>query len=366
MSKSLIRKNQLHPDINDLVGQYGSGYFSSNNSTVFTTGNQTIGGKKTFATGIVSPLRIGNNDDLSDAEIQLWETSSESYQSIESIDGGFAFTNGGGIRMSLEFNSEEIILNSSPGINYRFKSGYGGTVPIDANVVHVTGSNEIISGVKTFATGIFAPNLVYNTGNQTISGVKTFASRPTFNGTGVLVSGDSAPAIAANYITVTVTNNSVTNGTNLLAAYTRAKTTLPNGNALSATNRLAIILPPAIYDLGTQSLILDTQYIDIVGSTPDRSKHYIKSNVGVVSRGTVQQTANNVKLYNLTIENVNNTYSPRQDDETDPAAYFPTSNLNNTYLENINFIANDTNVRSMRISKENSGTYKDCTKFCFR
>lgn len=86
MSKSLIRKNQLHPDINDLVGQYGSGYFSSNNSTVLITGNQTI------------------------------------------------------------------------------------------------------SGVKTFATGIFAPNLVYNTGNQTISGVKTFATGITVSGTFVFAS----------------------------------------------------------------------------------------------------------------------------------------------------------------------------------
>ena len=358
MSRSLIRKNQLHPDINDLVGQYGSGYFPSKNSTVFTTGNQTIGGKKTFTTGIVSPLGIGNPGDVSDAEIRLWETSSESYQSIGSVDGGFTFTRGG-IEMNLEFNSEEILLAKSPGIAYRFKSGYNGTVPIDANVVHVSGGNETISGVKTFATGIFAPNLVYNTGNQTISGVKTFASRPTFNGTGVLVSGDSAPAIAANYITVTVTNNSVDNGTNLLQAYTRAKTTLPNGNALSATNRLAIILPPAIYDLGTQSLILDTQYIDIVGSTPDRSKHHIKSNVGEIDRGTVQQTANNVKLYNLTIENINNTYS-RTDLIEDPAAYFPTSNLNNTYLENINFIGN-ASVFPMRVRIEYSGTYINCT-----
>jgi hypothetical protein len=36
--------------------------------------------------------------------------------------------------------------------------------------------NEVISGVKTFATGIIAPNLVYNTGNQTINGLKTFTS----------------------------------------------------------------------------------------------------------------------------------------------------------------------------------------------
>lgn len=66
MSKSLIRKNQLHPDITDLVGQYGSGYFISISSsgdiinslaevvsgdfanTVRVTGDQTISGIKTF------------------------------------------------------------------------------------------------------------------------------------------------------------------------------------------------------------------------------------------------------------------------------------------------------------------------------
>ena len=288
MTKSLIRKNQLHPDISDLVSGYGDNFFitpAELNSTIIAaqsaqgavliSGNQTITGIKTF---VSRPI-----------------------------------VNGTGVLLS----------------------------------------GEVVAQL---------PNtIVYNTGNQTISGIKTFASRPTFNGTGVLVSGDSAPAIAANYITVTVTNNSVTNGTNLLQAYTIAKTTLPNGNALSATNRLAIILPPAIYDLGTQSLTLDTQYIDIVGSTPDRSKHHIKSNVGVVDSGTVQQTANNVKLYNLTIENINNTYAPQQADQTDPAAYFPDNDLNNTYLENINFIANAVNAWSMRWDMEYSGTFKDCT-----
>jgi hypothetical protein len=71
MSKSLIRKNQLHPDINDLVGQYGSGYFSSNNSTVLITGNQTISGVKTFATGIFAPNLVYNtgNQTISGAKI---------------------------------------------------------------------------------------------------------------------------------------------------------------------------------------------------------------------------------------------------------------------------------------------------------
>ena len=42
---------------------------------------------------------------------------------------------------------------------------------------------------------IVASNLVYNTGNQIISGAKTFASRPTVNGTGVLLSGEAGPSL---------------------------------------------------------------------------------------------------------------------------------------------------------------------------
>jgi hypothetical protein len=164
---------------------------------------------------------------------------------------------------------------------------------------------------------------------------------------------------SANYVTVKVTDNAITNGNNLLAAYALAKTVTPNAIALSTSNRLAVILPAATYDLGTQSLILDTQYIDIVGSTSDRSKHYITSNLGAANRGTVQQTANDVKLYNLTIENSNTTYSPAYS-STDPAAYFPSTNLNLTYVENVLFTSNSTNVWSMRMVIEYSGTFIDC------
>ena len=165
---------------------------------------------------------------------------------------------------------------------------------------------------------------------------------------------------SANYVTVKVTDNAITNGNNLLAAYSLAKTTLPNGASLSTVNRLAVILPPAKYDLGTQSLILDTQYVDIIGSTSDRSKHYITSNVGVISRGTVQQTANDVKLYNLTIENSNATYSQAYNN-TDPAAYFPDSNLAYAYLENVNFLNSNYNVWSMRTSITYSCSFTNCT-----
>lgn len=165
---------------------------------------------------------------------------------------------------------------------------------------------------------------------------------------------------SANYVTVKVIDNAIVNGNNLLAAYTLAKTRLPNGAALSTSNRLAVILPVAKYDLGAQSLILDTEYVDIVGSTSDRSKHYITSNIGASNRGTVQQTANNVKLYNLTIENNNTTHS-RLNNSTDPSAYFPNTNLNLTYVENILFTSNLSYTFSMRIGIPYNGTFINCT-----
>jgi len=165
---------------------------------------------------------------------------------------------------------------------------------------------------------------------------------------------------SANYVTIKVTDDAITNGNNLLAAYDLAKTVTPNGAALSTSNRLAVILPPARYDLGTQSLILDTQYIDIIGSTSDRIKHLITSNVGEISRGTVQQTANDVKLYNLTIENSNTTYVVNEDD-TDPTAYFPNDDLNLAYLENISFISNESSAWAMTLGINYSGTFTNCT-----
>ncbi len=60
--------------------------------------------------------------------------------------------------------------------------------------------------------------------------------------------------------------NAVASGTNLIAAYTAAESLTPGGAALAADNRAAVIVPPGKYDLGSSSLVLDTDYIDIIGS----------------------------------------------------------------------------------------------------
>jgi hypothetical protein len=77
---------------------------------------------------------------------------------------------------------------------------------IDGNLpIYATG-DQTISGVKNFSsrptvngTGVLLsgeaaqlPNtIVYTTGNQTISGTKAFTLRPTVNGTGILLSGEA-------------------------------------------------------------------------------------------------------------------------------------------------------------------------------
>jgi len=152
---------------------------------------------------------------------------------------------------------------------------------------------------------------------------------------------------SANYVTVKVTDNAIVNGNNLLAAYSLAKSTNPNGIAKSATNRLNIILPVAIYDLGTQSLTLDAEYIDIIGSTSDTNSHYIKTNN---STGVIIQTANDVDLYNLKIQNIGSGFD-----------YFPNSDLPLTYLENIFFAGSKPTPGGLSSYLIYSGKYVNCS-----
>jgi hypothetical protein len=51
-------------------------------------------------------------------------------------------------------------------------------------------AKTLVSNTGRFSNEATAPNLVYNTGDQTVSGIKNFTSRPTVNGTGVLLSGE--------------------------------------------------------------------------------------------------------------------------------------------------------------------------------
>ena len=162
-------------------------------------------------------------------------------------------------------------------------------------------------------------------------------------------------------VIVETTDDPQTNGENLLASYMEAKTITPNGEALSATNRVTVIIPPGNYDLQSTPLTLDTQFIDIVGLTSDRKKQYIYGEPPAENSGVIVQTANDVRLLNFKVEimTIGAGFTA-----SSSSAYFPNTNLINAYVENVEFVGGTiieaTPCLSMRRQVEYSGTFYHC------
>ena len=91
---------------------------------------------------------------------------------------------------------------------------------------------------------ILASNLIYNTGNQTISGIKTFTSRPTVNGTGVLLSGEAAGL--PNTVVYTTGNQNISGTKNF---YTRPTV---NGTGVLLSGEAAGLPNTVVYTTGNQ------------------------------------------------------------------------------------------------------------------
>ena len=173
-------------------------------------------------------------------------------------------------------------------------------------------------------------------------------------------------------IVVETTSNAKTNGAALIAAYTAAKALTPNGEELSATNRACVIIPPGNYDLdhgeddACVPLTLDTEFVDIIGLTTDRSLQQIYGTPEATNSGVIVQTADDVHVSNLYVKILTEVESANWDD-TDSAAYFPSTSLSNTVVDNCQFDgqdgSNDEGPRlfSMRLYIEYSGTFNNCT-----
>jgi hypothetical protein len=168
-------------------------------------------------------------------------------------------------------------------------------------------------------------------------------------------------------VTVQTTDSTTKNGENLIAAYAKAKTLTPNGAALSATNRACVIVPPGKYNLdhgvagACVPLTLDTEFVDIIGLTSDRSLQHIYGTPEATNSGVIVQTANDVHISNLTVEILTAIDEPNED-STDSAAYFPSTNLNSTVIDNCYFIGyqevvNTSILWSMRLNIEYSGIF---------
>jgi hypothetical protein len=106
-------------------------------------------------------------------------------------------------------------------------------------------------------------------GNQTISGIKTFASRPTVNGTGVLLSGD-IPYVQTNsyfYVDATRTDSYIENG-NILYPYKTLS------SAYNAAKNIAHFHNPTYITLLSpiaENLTIDKGYINLVGNNTNKN-----------------------------------------------------------------------------------------------
>lgn len=142
------------------------------------------------------------------------------------------------------------------------------------------------------------------------------------------------------------------NGTNLIAAYRRAKAMIPHGQPLSSTNRATVFLFPGKYVLSDSALLLDTPYVDLIGlgNTPATR---------LESDGnTLVQTARDVVIENLTLHC--SATVPRAMSANDKAAYAPADNLPGAVLRNCILSGSDQGW-STRLGITYSGTYERCT-----
>lgn len=145
-------------------------------------------------------------------------------------------------------------------------------------------------------------------------------------------------------------NSAAQNGAALLALYADTKNASPNGLPLGSKNRVALLLPPAIYDIGTASLVLDSPYIDLVGLGTQES-------VVIVSSGSTIWHQAFSSIRNLTLRTSANVALVH--DANDPAAYFPDDGLA-PHLEDVSLIADHdgTGAWSMRQRISYDGFYR--------
>ncbi|MCL2640347.1 MAG: hypothetical protein FWD53_05840 [Phycisphaerales bacterium] len=161
-------------------------------------------------------------------------------------------------------------------------------------------------------------------------------------------------------IKVTATGSPTENGTALLAAYLAAAALAPYGNNRSASNRAVILLSPGIYDLGTGSLAMNAEYVDLVGSGAPEDT-IITSACNGANTGTVMRTVDDIRIANLTLQCTATNYWSM--DSSAPAAYFPTSNNNFTkgrFWRVITTAPDDTSGWGMRLGSVYGDTWEWC------
>lgn len=170
------------------------------------------------------------------------------------------------------------------------------------------------------------------------------------------------------FIMATTTGTAVQNGQSLLAAYQKAKTLLPNQAPLSSSNRATLLIPPGRYDLGTEALTLDKEFVDVIGLSSSSGKQEIFGVTNGNNSGVLMQKVNDVRIENLTV-----ICTRSQGEPIDiglyyltnfPAAYYPDApSTTETRITNCTFKTADLPQEyavSMRIATDYEGEYRGC------
>jgi len=151
------------------------------------------------------------------------------------------------------------------------------------------------------------------------------------------------------------------NGQSLKDAYADAITLTPGGNALSINNRVALLIPPGTYALGTTGLSLTSQFVDLIGlGRADETIITSVSNTGT-GRGTIVQSTNDIKFRNLTLRNDAAAFSTGTDQ--DDSAYAPQGVYPSTEFTDCIFVNPGTGgggAPFMRLGHEYSGSFTRC------
>ena len=187
-----------------------TGTFPTGNITIAALeGQQTFAGEKTFSSGInitktTGQLILGSTQKTI---ITVTTPSTGRVYTIPDAGGNasFVMTTGsqtlGGIKT---FTTGQIIQAGSNQITLRTGSA--------GNRIDITAPS--ISGNRTYTLPDVSGNasFVLTTGSQTIGGTKAFTTRPTVNGSGVLLSGESAASAITPYKLIFGSGLRLTNG----------------------------------------------------------------------------------------------------------------------------------------------------------
>jgi hypothetical protein len=114
---------------------------------------------------------------------------------LQPDEGGIIVSYAGGL---WDYVPDNLGFNITDGdlIIYRNGSPIAGITPeyLTSNRSYILPNSNGTIALLINANPIFAPNLVYNTGQQSISGTKNFTTRPQVNNIGVLISGEAYPS----------------------------------------------------------------------------------------------------------------------------------------------------------------------------